>query len=265
MVRRDTPDILAEILESKRREVQRLKVEVPQAELQRLAEGQEPALSLRRALTGDSVRIIAEVKKASPARGLLRREFDPGQLATMYVDNGAAAISVLTDEGYFQGSLEHLKAAKVAASPAGVPILRKEFIFDPYQVFEARGAGADAILLIVAMLTPECLAELLELSAKLGMECLVEAHDRQELESALDAGAEVLGINNRDLRTFDTDLAVTEALAPSVPEGKTIVSESGISRRSHIDRIAKAGAHAALVGEALVTADDPGAKLRELA
>jgi indole-3-glycerol phosphate synthase len=151
-----------------------------------------------------------------------------------------------------------------AVNTRGVPVLRKEFIFDPYQVHEARAYGADAILLIVAMLTPECLKELLDLAAALWMQSLVEVHDEREIEVALDSGAEIVGINNRDLRTFKTDIGTTERLAPLVPAQKIIVSESGISAREHVQRVKSAGAHAVLVGEALVTAEDPGAKLREL-
>ena len=260
----NTPDILKEIVEVKRREVERLKVERPVSTLEGLVDAQTPALNLAGALWGDSVRIIAEVKKASPTKGLLRPDFDAADLATTYVENGAAAVSVLTNADHFQGSIEDLERVHSVASSRGVPVLRKEFIFDPYQVYEARAYGADAILLIVAMLERESLVELLSLAKKLWMQCLVEVHDERELEAALEAGAEIIGINNRDLRTFTTDLCVTERLAELVPEGKVIVSESGISSRDHIRRIRGAGAHAALVGEALVTSDDVAAKLREL-
>ena len=261
----DTPGILKDIIEVKRREVERLKVEAPVDRLEQRIEAQPPALNLAGALLGDSVRIIAEVKKASPSRGLLRGDFDPAALASAYADNGAAAISVLTNADHFQGSLEHMEAVEGVVHPRGLPVLRKEFIFDPYQVYEARAHGADAILLIVAALTPECLAELMELARRFWMQCLVEVHDEDEVKIALDAGAEVVGINNRDLRTFHTDLAVTERLAPLVTGGKIIVSESGLSSREHILRLKAAGVDAALIGEALVTAPDPGAMLRKLA
>ena len=257
-------DILKKIVEVKRKEVERLKVEVPITELERRIESQKSALSLSDVLSGDSVRIIAEVKKASPSKGLLREDFDPVDLATTYVENGAAAISVLTNVDHFQGSIDYLAQVHQVANPRNVPVLRKEFIFDTYQVYEARAYGADAILLIVAMLTPECLAELLELSQKLSMQCLIEIHNEEELRVALDAGAEIIGINNRDLRTFVTDLVVTERLASQVPLGKIVVSESGINNREHLQRIQAAGAHAALIGEALVTSQDVGAKLRGL-
>ena len=171
---------------------------------------------------------------------------------------------MLTNVDHFQGTIDHMKAVQGVANPRGIPVLRKEFIFDPYQVHEARAHGADAILLIVAMLTRECLKELLDLSATFWMQSLVEVHDDRELQVALDAGAEIVGINNRDLRTFKTDLETTERLAPLVSGDKIVVSESGISARAHVDRVRAAGAHAVLGGEALVTAGDPGAKLREL-
>ena len=256
--------ILEEIVSAKRREVERLKVEAPVSQLERRLESRAPALNLAGALWGDSVRIIAEVKKASPSKGLLRADFDPASLAATYVDSGAAAISVLTNADHFQGSIEHLDAVCRVAHPRGLPVLRKEFIFDPYQVYEARAHGADAVLLIVALLTPGSLRQLRELAGRLWMQCLVEVHDEKELKLALDAGAEIVGINNRDLRTFKTDLEVTARLASLIPDGKIVVSESGISTREHIHRIQAAGAHAALVGEALVTAPDAGAKLREM-
>ena len=257
-------DILQRIVEVKRREVERLKVEVPIGELERRIEAQTPPLNLAGALFGESVRIIAEVKKASPSKGLLREDFDPASLAKTYADNGAAAISVLTNSDHFQGSIDHLSAAHGVANPRKVPVLRKEFIFDEYQVYEARAYGADALLLIVAMLTPDRLETLMSLSQKFWMQCLVEVHNEVELKIALDAGAEIVGINNRDLRTFVTDLEVTERLAPKIPFGKVVVSESGINNRTHLMRIKSAGAHAALIGEALVTAPDVGKKLGEL-
>ena len=257
-------DILHKIVEVKRVEVERLKVERPIAELERRIETRPPTLNLAGALFGDSVRIIAEVKKASPSKGLLREDFDPKWLAKTYADNGAAAISVLTNADHFQGSIDHLNAVNTVANPRKIPVLRKEFIFDEYQVYEARAYGADAILLIVAMLTPEKLRSLMALSRKFWMQCLIEVHDEEELKVALDVGAEIVGINNRDLRTFTTNLAVTERLASRVPFGAVVVSESGISNRDHLRRIKAAGAHAALIGEALVTAPDVGAKLGEL-
>ena len=189
----DTPDILRRIVEVKRREVERLKVERPVPALEKLIEAQPPPLNLAGALWGDSVRIIAEVKKASPAKGLLRPGLDVVELASSYVENGAAAISVLTNVDHFQGSIEDLERVHGVAAPQSVPVLRKEFIFDPYQVFEARAHGADAILLIVAMLTRPLLRELMEVAKSLWLQCLVEVHDEGEIEAALEAEAEILG------------------------------------------------------------------------
>ena len=260
----DTPHILNEIVTAERVNVERLKSEVPVSELRKKIDSQEIPLNLAGALMGDSVHVIAEVKKASPAKGLLRQNFDPVSLAKGYADNGASAISVLTNQDYFQGSIDHLDAVHNAVSVKRVPILRKEFIFDPYQLYEARAYGADAVLLIVAMLPQKTLEDLMEISRNLWMQCLVEIHDENELGIALESGAEMVGINNRDLRTFVTDLEVTDRLAPLVPEGKIVVSESGISSKNDIGRVYVAGAHAVLVGEALVTSDDPGLILRNL-
>ena len=259
-----TPHILSEIVAAERRHVERLKGDEPLAQLEARIEAQAPPLNLAGALMGDTVRVIAEVKKASPAKGLLMPDFDPVELATAYADNGAAAVSVLTNGDHFQGSIQHLAAVHDAVGPTGLPVLRKEFIFDPYQVYEARAHGADAILVIVAILSRDELGELMALARSFWMQCLVEVHDEDELEVALDAGAEIVGINNRDLRTFETDLEVTERLAPLVPGDKIVVSESGIGERDHVRRVGAAGASAVLIGEALVTAGDPGQKLREL-
>ena len=256
--------ILDDIVASKRREVEESKVRVPLEALDEHIASQPPPLNLSGALLGERVRLIAEVKKASPSRGLLVPDFDPVRLASTYVENGAAAVSVLTDPR-FQGTLEHLSAVKEAIIASGAPVLRKDFIFDPYQVHEARAHGADAILLIVSILSPAELTDLLALARRFWMQCLVEVHTREELETALEAGAEIIGINNRDLRTFNTSLTVTEELAPAVPRGKVVVSESGISEPSHIRTLRRLGVHAALVGEAIVTAPDVGDRVRELA
>ena len=185
------------------------------------------------------------------------------RLAGTYVANGAAAVSCLTDPR-FQGELAHLSAIKQSGASGSAPVLRKDFIFDPYQVYEARAAGADGILLIVAILEPELLKELGETARSLKMQGLVEVHDESELEIAVNAGAEIIGINNRDLHTFTTDLAVTRRLAPKVPEGRALVSESGIFTSDDLDGLSRVGVNAVLVGEALVTAPDVGAKVREL-
>ena len=263
-MKQDTPDILKEIVAVKRKEVERLKRDVPLSVLKERTAAQPPVLSLTAALGAQAVSVIAEVKKASPVKGRLREDFDPVRLASAYVDGGAAAVSVLTNLDHFQGAIGDLQAVQRVCRPHGLPVLRKEFIFDPYQVHEARAHGADAILLIVAMLDASRLHELLGLAADLEMESMVEIHDETELAAAVDAGAQIVGINNRDLRTFRTDLETTERLAPQVPDGRTVVSESGIGAREDMARVAAAGAHAVLVGESLVTAGDPAAKLREL-
>jgi len=213
---------------------------------------------------GDGPRLIAEAKKASPSRGLLRDNYDPAALARAYADNGAAAVSVLTENPNFQGNLAHLELVKEVTRPLGLPVLRKDFIFDPYQVHEARAHGADAILLIVAILTPECLKTLLSACQSIWMQALVEVHSQEEIETALAAGAEIIGINNRDLRTFETDISITERLAYLVPKGKILVSESGIHSHDDLVALGRVGVHAVLVGEALVTAADPGVKVKEL-
>ena len=256
--------ILDDIVAAKSQELEAQKWDMPLEVLEESIEGLPPPISFSRALVGEKVRLIAEVKKASPSRGLLAPDFDPVLLATIYAQNGAAAISVLTDPR-FQGTLEHLSSVKQAVLPVGTPALRKDFVFDPYQVYEARACGADAVLLIVSILTPQKLADFLSLGRELGMECLVEVHTPEELQAALDAGSEIIGINNRDLRTFHTDLAVTRELAQLVPRDKVIVSESGISTGEDMLNLKDLGVNAALVGEALVTAPDVGAKVRELA
>ena len=256
--------ILDEIVAAKREELARQVWDVPLEVLEERIDELPPPLNLSGALMGDRVRLIAEIKKASPSRGLLRADFDPVWLATTYAENGAAAISVLTDPR-FQGTLDHMTSVKQTVQARGTPVLRKDFIFDPYQVYEARAHGADALLLIVDILTPVQLAELLALSRRFWMQCLVEVHTREELEVAVEAGAEIIGINNRDLHTFKTDLAVTEGLAKHVPRGKVLVSESGISSKEDMVTLRTLGVHAALVGEALVTASDVGAKVSGLA
>ncbi len=256
-------DVLTEIVEVKRREVERLKVQAPLALLEERIAARRPPLNLAGALLGDSVRIIAEVKKASPVKGLLRPDFDAATLATEYVEGGAAAISVLTNVDHFQGSLDDLEAVQAVAYPRGVPVLRKDFIVDPYQVYESRAYQADALLLIVAPLTDPRLRELLDLARELGMHCLVEVHTSEEARRAVDAGAQVIGINNRDLRSFETKLETTRRVRPAVPKGHVVVSESGIKSGKDVRRLAAWGVDAFLIGEALMTAPDPGARLRE--
>ena len=257
------PTILDEIVAAKKTELASQKKAAPLESLLEQISDQPAPIDFVGALRGDIIRLIAEVKKASPSRGLLCPDFDPVRLADTYTSHGAAAISVLTDPR-FQGELVHLSRIKKSGASRQAPVLRKDFIFDPYQVHEARAAGADALLLIVAILTPAQLSELLALSQRLAMRCLVEVHDESELDLALGAGAEVIGINNRDLRTFQTDLSVTMNLAPRIPTGRILVSESGINSQDHLGQLAAVGVNAVLVGEALVTAADVAAKVREL-
>ncbi len=256
-------NILDAIVAAKRGELAQQQERAPLPVLEGQIAGRPAPLDLAAALRAGQVSLMAEVKKASPSRGLLCPDFDPVRLARTYTENGAAAISVLTDPR-FQGEPEHLSRIKAAGASGSAPALRKDFIFDPYQVYEARAMGADAFLLIVAILAPSQLAELLALGRELGMSCLVEVHDAAELQTALAADAAVIGINNRDLRTFQTDLAVTEGLAPRIPKDKVIVSESGIHTAEHLRRLGRLGVNAVLVGEALVTAPDVAAKVREL-
>ncbi len=259
----EMPSILDKIVAAKREELADAQRAAPLAAVQRMAMEQPRPLSLSAALSGDGIRLIAEVKKASPSRGLLSPDFDPVRLAGTYIANGAAAVSCLTDPR-FQGELAHLSAIKQSGVSGSAPVLRKDFLFDPYQVYEARAAGADGILLIVAILEPPLLRELLETAQSLGMQCLVEVHDEGELETAVDAGAEIIGINNRDLHTFTTDLAVSQQIAPLVPGDKVVVSESGIFTADDLRLLSAFRVNAVLVGEAIVTNPDVAAKVREL-
>lgn len=211
--------------------------------------------------SGPSPRLIAEAKKASPSKGLLAANFDPARLAREYAAGGAAAISVLTEPHFFQGDPAYLAMAKRAAP---LPALRKDFLFDPYQVVEARALGADAVLLIVAILDGGLLGEMLALAGSLGMAALVEVHDAAEVDRALAAGARIVGVNNRDLRTFEVDLETTRRLRALLPPECLVVSESGIHSRADVARLREWGVHAMLVGESLVRAGDVAAKVREL-
>ncbi len=253
--------MLEKIVADKKEELKQRKKAVSASEMEARIAWSAGTLDFASALKGDGVRLIAEVKKASPSRGILCPEFDPVALARTYANNGAAAISVLTEEKYFGGHLNHLSEIR---NKVEIPLLRKDFIFDPYQVYESRACGADALLLIAAILEPEPLAELLSLSRELGLSCLVEVHNENELEMALHSGAQIIGINNRDLKTFSVDIGTTQRLRPLVPKDKTVVSESGISRRQDMEYLKELGVDAALVGEALLTAGDIAAKMREL-
>ncbi len=254
------PDILATIMAWKRQELAARKAQVPRSRWEAQAAAMPPppdfACALRPTEGERAVRLIAEIKKASPSRGLLCPDFDPRALAETYARHGAAAISCLTDERFFQGRLEHLIAAREHLEALGMPrpFLRKDFVFDPYQVVEARAAGASAVLLIVAALEPPVLRRLIEEARAWGLTPLVEVHDEEEVAQALDAGATVVGINNRDLRTFHVDLRTTERLRTLIPEDIIVVSESGIHTPEDVRRLRDMGVDAILVGEALVKA-----------
>jgi indole-3-glycerol phosphate synthase len=254
--------MLDEILQAKRQEVRAAKARVPPEELRaRLARHvteRDFAAALRRP---GSIALVAELKRKSPSRGMLRERFDPVSLAQTMQEAGAAAISVLTDEPYFGGHLEFLRDAKHFTE---VPVLRKDFVVDPYQVYEAAAHGADAVLLIVRVLDEPVLVDCLQAAGRLGLESLVEVHSQDELQVAVRCGARVLGINHRDLHTFQLDLTLSERLLPHVPAGKTIIAESGIHHGADVERMRRLGVHALLIGEALMTAPDPAAKIHEL-
>jgi indole-3-glycerol phosphate synthase/phosphoribosylanthranilate isomerase len=255
--------ILDDIFTYKRSELTERRRARPLADVQAEAKQAAPLRDFVAALRESSSRpaLIAEVKHASPSRGLLVEDFDPRRLARTYQQNGAAAISVLTDEHFFQGHLDDLRAIR---EEVDLPLLRKDFVFDPYQVYEARAAGADAVLLIVAMLSDEELHTLHRLACELGMTALVEVHDEPELRRALALQPRLIGVNNRDLRTFAVDLATTEWLRSFAPPDVALVAESGIHTTADVDRLARIGADAMLVGESLVVAEDTGAKVQEL-
>jgi len=255
-----TKTILDKILADKKPEVARVRREVPLWSLKERAGARRP-LDFAAALRGDGLKLIAEVKKASPSKGLLCPDFKPVELAQIYASNGAAAISVLTETSYFQGSLENLEAIRRSVN---VPLLRKDFIFDDYQLYESAAYGADAVLLIMAMLSPKKLEELLALCKALHLSALVEVHNENELTTALLAGAEIIGINNRDLNTFKVDTDTTRRLRLLIPPEYIVVSESGISTSEDIKKMKECKVNAVLVGEALVTAKDIPAKMREL-
>ena len=253
--------MLDKIIAEKRKEVAQRKRSLPLSILkERIAQIRAP-LDFTAALSGDSTRLIAEVKRASPSRGVLCPDFDPVALAKSYAQAGAAAISVLTETNYFEGSIDHLVAIREAVN---LPLLRKDFIFDPYQIYESRTYGADALLLIVAILSQEQLKELLSLGSSLGLSCLVEVHNESEVERALSSSAKIIGINNRDLATFAVDINTTYRLRPLIPKERIVVSESGVSRREDVEKLKEWGVNAVLVGEALITADDIPARMKEL-
>ncbi len=256
--------MLAAILDNKREEVKEAKKRVPLTALRERAGSVAPPLSMLGRITekeGARHRIIAEIKRASPSKGVLRQDLDPVEWAGRYQRAGATALSVLTDERFFKGSLTHLEQVRDIVQ---LPVLRKDFIIDAYQVHESRASGADVVLLIVRALDPAQFRELMEVTREIGMEALVEIHDEMELDRALDQGVRLLGINNRDLKTFNVDISVTERLMDRIPDDVVVVSASGIHSPEQILRLEAKGAKAFLIGEALVTAADPEEKLKEL-
>ena len=257
-----SPTVLDRILAETREELERRKREVPLEQLSRgdrARQGGPPCL--RDALRGPGIGVIAEFKRRSPSAGALREGSEVPDIVAAYARGGAVALSVLTEGPNFGGSLEDLRAARAACE---LPILRKDFIVDPYQLHEARAAGADAVLLIVAALSPAELESLHDHARAIGLEVLVEVHDGEELERALAHGAEIVGINNRDLRDFSVDMERTARLMSGIPASVTVVSESGISTPDQLGRLQRAGVHAVLVGEALMRSADPAAALSAL-
>lgn len=258
-------DILQKILSVKREEVAAARQRVPMDALRRQVQAADAPRdfvgAIRAKLEAGQPAVIAEVKKASPSRGVLRADFDPQAIAISYARNGAACLSVLTDEQFFQGSPDYLRQARAAS---GLPALRKDFMLDVYQVHEARAWGADCILLIVAALADGLMAELEQAALDLGMAVLVEVHDGHELERALRLKTPLVGINNRNLRTFETNLTTTLDLLDRIPEERIVITESGILEPAHVQRMQAAGVHAFLVGEAFMRAPDPGQALSAL-
>ena len=253
------PDILARIVEQKRASLPRLKLR--QAELEQRAAQRPPARDFRAALLAEPPSIISEVKKASPSKGVFTEDFHPASIAKTYAEGGAAALSVLTDEEFFRGSLADLEAARAAVS---IPVLRKDFTIHELHVIEAAAHGADAILLIAALLTSAEMRRFRELAESLHMAALVEVHDQDELGPALDSGATIVGVNNRDLHTFEVHLETSERLAERIPAGAVRVAESGIHSQADVVRLRACGFSAFLVGEHLMKSGDPAAAIRAL-
>jgi indole-3-glycerol phosphate synthase len=268
--------ILDRILIDKQIEVETRKAQIPLERLKQDALSADPPRDFKSALAGErifhsqgdnsrkatsGIRLLAEVKKASPSKGLIRADFDPVKIAKIYETSGVSAISVLTDEKYFQGHADYLKAVRAAVQ---IPVLRKDFIVDPYQIYEARAWAADAILLIVAALSPTQISEYAALASDLGMAALVEVHTLGELDVALNSGADIIGVNNRNLQTFETTLKTSIELASRIPADRVLVSESGIFSRADVLRLMEAGVDAILVGESLMRETDPGIKVKEL-
>ncbi len=258
-------DILKKILATKAEEVAAAKAAKPLTEVMAEAKAQAPARDFAGAIVSrvavGQAAVIAEIKKASPSKGVIRADFRPAEIAADYAAHGAACLSVLTDRLYFQGAPECLQAARVAC---GLPVLRKDFLVDPYQVYEARAMGADAVLLIVSALTMAQMQEMEGIAAELGMAVLVESHDGDELEEALQLKTPLIGINNRNLRSFDVRLETTIGLLPRIPAGRVVITESGILTADDVAKMQVVGVHAFLVGEAFMRAPQPGRELAAL-
>ena len=261
----DTPDILKRILRRKEEEIRERSESTPLSDLHTQIEQAPPVRGFVRALQSridtQQPGVIAEIKRASPSKGVIREDFRPAEIAGSYQRGGAACLSVLTDVDFFQGCDAYLQQARAACE---LPVIRKDFIIDPYQVYEARVLGADCILLIVAVLNDAQMAELTDLSHQLGMDVLIEVHNGEELERALPLGTRLIGINNRDLRTFATTLQTTLDLLAAIPGDRIVVTESGIHTRDDLALMRTNGVNAFLVGEAFMRADDPGERLKEL-
>jgi len=258
----DRSHILTRIIEAKQKRLKVARMRVPEAIVRNMAKTAKPVSSFKEALQKPQrVRIIAEVKKASPSKGVLKPDLDPATQALAYTEGGASAISVVTEEDFFQGDLGWISRIR-HVSP--LPVLRKDFIFDPFQVYETRAAGASAILFIVATLQPAELKQLIALATELHLDALVEVHDETELAEALEAGASIIGVNNRNLKTFDVDIQTSERLSRLIPNDRLFVVESGIHNRGDIDRLLKTGADAFLIGEHFLTSPDAIESLRGL-
>lgn len=261
----DTPDILKKILQRKQQEIAERSKRLPINLLQQLAENAEPVRgfveAIERKLAAGQSAVIAEVKKASPSKGVLREDFRPAEIALSYENGGAACLSVLTDKDFFQGHEDYLKQARTACQ---LPVIRKDFIIDPYQVFEARAIGADCILLIVAALDDDQLEQLSQLAIQLDMDVLVEVHNEEELHRALVLNLPLIGINNRDLHTFETSLETTIKLLNFIPDETIVITESGILGKEDVTFMREHGVNGFLVGEAFMRADEPGEALANL-
>jgi len=253
--------MLDKIIAVKKEEVEKAKRIRPLEDLVRAVEGLPPARDFKSRVTGSGCAIIAEIKRRSPSKGQIREKVDPAAIAAVYEQNGAAAVSVLTDRKFFAGSTDDLVNCRTSIL---LPVLRKDFIIDPYQIYETRLIGADAMLLIADILEQEVLAGFIARAAFLGLDCLVEVHSREALDRALAAGAGLIGINNRNLNTFDVDLKTSLELRPLIPDSITVVSESAIQDRTDIETLLDAGIHAFLIGETLMKAQDIGRTLRML-